>query len=386
MVGAQRVDLGLTLVRFLSLLAVLIFSAGGGGLTASASTEKVLYSFTGGDDGADPESSLLIDASGNLYGTTYDGGVNGDGVLFKVSRRGRETVLHSFGFGDGKFPAAGLIGDQNGTLYGTTSSGGTYDAGTVYKFAPDGSETILHSFGMGSDGADPVADLGMDADNNLYGTTYSGGADNDQGGTVFKITSAGVETILHSFTFGNDGGRPEAGVIVDKKGNLYGTTFTGANGFGTAFKLTKDGSFKILHVFSGADDGGGSSGTLFLRKGQLFGTTVTGGAFNFGTVFELRKHTETVLYSFADSGPAAGLIMDRAGNLFGTTPNGGPDMAGTVFKIAPDGTETLLYTFTGGVDGAAPLARLTMDKHGNLYGTTQGGGFYGWGTVFKIGQ
>jgi uncharacterized repeat protein (TIGR03803 family) len=369
------------LIRSISILVVLAVFAGSGVGVVHASKEKVLYNFTGGDDGGYPQSSLLLDASGSLYGTAFFGGVNNNGVLFKVGRDGTETVLHSFGFGDGKFPAAGLVADQDGVLYGTTSSGGTNDAGTVYKLAPDGTETILHSFGAAGDGADPVADLAIDINGNLYGTTYGGGA--NDAGTVYELTPTGSETVIHSFTGGDDGGRPMAAVITDKMGNLYGTTFSGAEGYGTAFKLTYAGALKVLHTFSGGEDGGGSSGSLFLRKGNLFGTTVFGGAFASGTVFSLHKHDEAVLYAFADSGPTAGLIADKEGNLFGAT-SSTADNGGTVFKIAPDGTETVLYTFTGGADGASPLGRLTMDKRGNLYGTTQGGGLYDSGTVFKI--
>jgi uncharacterized repeat protein (TIGR03803 family) len=368
-------------LRPLPFLITLMLTVGGASGMAHASKEKVLYSFTGGDDGANPQSSLLIDASGSLYGTAFSGGIHNNGVLFKLTRDGTETVLHSFGLPEGRFPAAGVIADQNGTLYGTTGKGGTNDAGVVYKLSPDGSETIIHSFGAAGDGSAPVADLAWDAGGNLYGTTYGGGA-NDYG-TIFKITPANTETVVYSFTGGNDGGQPVAGLIMDKKGNLYGTTHSEAEGYGSAFKLTTGGAFKVLHVFSGGDDGGGSSGSLLLQKGDLFGTTVGGGAFGSGTVFSLHKHVEAVLHSFSDGGPPAGLIADKSGNLFGTTPST-VDSGGSVFKLSPDGTYTTLYTFTGGADGASPLGRLTMDKHGNLYGTTQGGGLYDSGTVFKI--
>ena len=187
-------------------------------------------------------AGLLQDASGNLYGTTFAGGTNGYGTVFKVTPAGVETVLYSFSGGtDGQYPQAGLIQDASGNLYGTTYGidlyGGTNSNGTVFKVTPSGVGTVLYSFGTGTDGNYPYAGLIQDASGNLYGTTTGGGANNK--GTVFKVTPAGVETVLHSFGTGTDGRYPYAGLIQDTSGNLYGTTHGGGtNNIGTVFKIS----------------------------------------------------------------------------------------------------------------------------------------------------
>ena len=200
--------------------------------------ESVLYSFGTGIDGQNPYAGLIQDASGNLYGTTLYGGTNNLGTVFKVTPAGVETVLYSFGTGtDGHLPLAGLIQDASGNLYGTTYTGGTNNLGTVFKVTPAGVETVLYSFGTGTDGQYPRAGLIQDASGNLYGTTFEGGTNGL--GTVFKVTPVGVETVLYSFGAGIDGQYPYARLIQDASGNLYGTTFQGGtNGLGTVFKIS----------------------------------------------------------------------------------------------------------------------------------------------------
>ena len=200
--------------------------------------ESVLYSFGTGIDGQNPYAGLIQDASGNLYGTTLYGGTNNLGTVFKVTPAGVETVLYSFGTGtDGQYPRAGLIQDASGNLYGTTMQGGTKNKGTVFKVTPAGVETVLYSFGTGTDGQTPFAGLIQDASGNLYGTTFEGGTNGL--GTVFKVTPVGVETVLYSFGAGIDGQTPYARLIQDASGNLYGTTFQGGtNGLGTVFKIS----------------------------------------------------------------------------------------------------------------------------------------------------
>jgi uncharacterized repeat protein (TIGR03803 family) len=217
---------------------------------ASAQTLTTLHSFGQGSDGRSPVAGLIFDASGNLYGTTLGGGANEKGTVFKLSPSGSETVLYSFtGGSDGGAPYAGLIFDSSGNLYGTTSDGGnpadcdSSGCGTVFKLTPSGSETVLHSFTGGSDGGDPYAGLIFDASGNVYGTTESGFSS----GTVFKVTPSGSETVLHKFAGGSDGGNPGAGLIADASGNLYGTTGDGgADGYGTVFKVTPSGSERDL--------------------------------------------------------------------------------------------------------------------------------------------
>jgi len=361
-------------------LAVLVPLGG-----AHAKGFSVLHSFTG-SDGAYPTDGLIADGAGNLYGTTEFGGADNYGVVSKLAPDGTETVLYSFTRGsDGEYPYAGLIMDSSGNLYGTTGFGGADGAGVIFKLAPNGTETVLHSFAGGSDGSYPQAGLIMDKKGNLYGTTpYGGGIAGCEGygcGTIFKLAPNGTETVLYSFTGGSDGSEPVAGLIMDSSGNLYSTTYGGgADGDGVVFKLTPNGTETVLYSFTGESDGGYPyAGPIMDSSGNLYSTTYGGGADGAGVVFKLAPDgTETVLHSFtggSDGGyPYAGLVMDTKGNLYGTTYYGGADNRGVVFQLAPDGTETELHSFTRRSGGKFPKAGLLMDKKGNLYSTTYGGG------------
>jgi uncharacterized repeat protein (TIGR03803 family) len=353
--------------------------------TSSTYIETVLYSFCsqGGDnctDGLYPTASLIEDATGNLYGTTTRGGANYgsdggyfSGTVFKLTPNGggsyAETVLYSFcslaNCADGNGPAAGLIEDASGNLYGTTESGGANTFGTVFKLAQSGggyTETVLYSFcseASCADGMDPEAGLIEDASGNLYGTTYGGGTASNIGGTVFKLVPGGgyAHSVLYSFcsqTNCADGMEPMAGLIEDASGNLYGTTYvggTGTNG-GTVFKLVPSGA----------------------------------------------GYAHSVLYSFCSQtnctdgqNPWAGLTQDASGDLYGTTFGGGANNGGTVFKLTPNGggsyTESVLYSFCslpGCADGGNPTAGLIEDASGNLYGTTYDGGIILGGNLFIL--
>jgi uncharacterized repeat protein (TIGR03803 family) len=303
--------------------------------------ETVLYSFPG-SDGDRPFAGVIQDSTGNLYGTTYYGGAAGAGVVFKLDTLGNETVLYNFtGGADGANPYAGVILDSSGNLYGTTQSGGAFGRGVVFKLDTNGNETVLYSFTGGNDGGYPAGVI-MDRAGNLYGTTGRGGTGG--AGVVFKLDTIGNETVLYSFTGGNDGGVPFAGVIMDRAGNLYGTTeFGGTGGAGVVFKLDTIGNETVLHSFTGGF-GGGNDGAYPIASvtqdsaGNLYGTTSFGGAGGAGVVFKLDTiGNETVLYSFTggnDGGvPASCVIRDAAGNLYGTTSGGGKAGAGVVFKV-----------------------------------------------------
>jgi uncharacterized repeat protein (TIGR03803 family) len=371
-------------------------------------TESVLYSFLGGTtDGLRPAAGLIMDSAGNLYGTTSAGGPNistggpdGDGTVFEVRTSGTQGVLYFFAGSptDGLRPYAGLVMDSAGNLYGTTEAGGANLDGTVFKLSPTGTETVLYSFGAVPDGSGPFAGLIMDGAGNLYGTTFAGGA--ASGGTVFKLSPTGAESVLYSFKGGStDGDGPRAGLLVDSAGNLYGTTeFGGSSNDGTVFKLSTAGTETILYSFKGGTSDGANPtyGALIMDSaGNLYGTTSAGGSSNDGTVFKLSPAgTETILYSFkggtSDGAiPDSGVIADGAGNLYGITGSGGANNCGTVFKISAASTESILYSFAGGTsDGSGPVG-LMMDSAGNLYGTTNFGGAYcvsqgGCGTVFKM--
>jgi len=273
--------------------------------------ETVLYSFTGGTDGEYPFADLIRDAAGSLYGTTWGGGTSracyggGCGTVFKLDATGKETVLYSFtGGADGANPTAGLVQDAAGNLYGTTEIGGSSGQGVVFKLDATGKETVLHSFAGGVDGASPHSALVRDEEGNLYGTTIAGGVFRSSG-TLFKVDAAGTETVLHSFNR-VDGWNPEAGLVRDQEGNLYGTTLQGgafAESDGTVFKVDKAGTETVLHSFTGAvsTDARAPLAALVLdAAGNLYSTTVAGGDFG-GTVFKLTTSKSTTSTSLISS-------------------------------------------------------------------------------------
>ncbi|PYQ54058.1 MAG: hypothetical protein DMF78_07550 [Acidobacteria bacterium] len=350
-------------------------------------TFTVVHSF-GVSDGANPLGELVMDAAGNVFGTTFFGGASsaggtlGYGTVFRLAPDGTYSVLHSFAGSDGAYPDAGLTLDGGGNLYGTTYQGGASDRGTVFKLAPDGSHSVLHSF-AGSDGAYLESGVILDGSGTLYGTTGAGGASN--GGTVFKLAPDGTHTVLHSFA-GSEGLSPFPGLVLDGEGNLYGaTTLGGSSGYGTVFEVATDGTHTILHSFA-APDGFSPTADLY-RDGSLYGATAYGGAPGQGTIFQIRPDgAHTILHSFggADGArPGAGLVRDASGTLRGTTVQGGALDLGTAFALAPDGTHTVLHSFAGN-DGIAPYGGLVVDSHGDFYGTTGGGGVSGYGTIFKL--
>ena len=370
---------------------------------ACAKSFQVLYTFTGGSDGGFPDSPLIADASGNLYGTTNVGGAgngyNGFGTLFRLAPDGTLTVLHTFDGTNGSNPSGAIVMDKKGNIYGTTERGGANNVwGVVFKLTPGGEFKVLHSFGAASDGADPKGGVIRDRWGNLYGTTFEGGATG--GGTVFEVARDGTETVLHSFNGFGDGLNPVGSVAADAAGNLYGTTeyggldnYCGGHGCGTVFTTDTSGNEKVLYSFVGTyqsgTDGEFPWGTPSVdAAGNVYGTTLAGGANGAGTVFELSPGgTETVLYSFTGGRdgeqPEAGLYRDSAGNLYGT--NSGLDQAyGAAFKVGPKGTEVTLHTFSGGNNGANPTTDLAKAGIGYLVGTALKGGQYGWGVVFKV--
>ena len=352
----NRLPIGLRAALAIFAAAVLMTS------TWAAAQEKVLYNFGNGTDGVAPQAGLVMDAAGNLYGTTYNGGTYNYGTVFELTPAAgggwTEMVLHNFNNDgvDGAYPHAGLIFDAAGNLYGTTHSGGTHnascsnDCGTVFELTPSAggtwTEKVLYDFySIRTDGAFPASSLIFDGAGNLYGTTIFGGASGAGNGTVFELTPAAggtwTEQVLHSFGSGTDGAYPYAGLIFDGAGNLYGTTSGGGTAHGTLFELTPAGggtwTEQVLHNFGNGTDG---------------------------------------------AEPLASLIFDGAGNLYGTTSYGGSYGGGTVFRFNAQG-EVLLYSFSG-TDGERPVAELILDGGGNLYGTTSGGGSEGEGTVFEI--
>lgn len=351
----------------------------------------LLYTFTGGTDGLGPFGGLIGDKAGNLYGATLSGGAGPRGTIFELAPNGTETVLHSFAGGpsDGSYPNGNLIRLVNGDLFGTTSEGGPNRDGIVFEIASDGTETVLYGFTGGADGARPPAGL-TKVGKNFYGTTNAGGTGG--GGTVFEIakTNSGyVESTVYAFQGGSDGANPQGGMAADAAGNLYGTTASGgANASGTIFKIAPGGAETVLYSFSGSDGGSPDSTPILDSSGNLYGETFYGGANNYGVVYELTPGgTETVLYSFSGGSdgayPQGGLTRNPAGNLYGVTDQGGAAGQGAVFKVAPNGTETVLYSFTGGSDGGNPDGSL-LYKSGKLYGTAYHGGADSAGVLYSV--
>jgi uncharacterized repeat protein (TIGR03803 family) len=379
-------------------------------LAQATATEAILHSFTcGAADGCNPAAGVVLDSNGNLYGTTQSGGAYGGGVVFKLSTSGTLTILHSFNpsAGDGSYPQAGVVFGPDGNLYGTTYLGGTYGGGTVYTVTPSGTgtETVLYNFTGAADGCSPNADVVFDSEANLYSTALYCGAYG--WGTVFKLSPSGSGigtgpfTTLHGFTGGNDGGYPLAGLLLGpgSEGNLYGTTYQGGtHGFGTVFKVTSSGKETVLHSFNanGKDGFLPEAGLVPGSTGNVVGTTNKGGTVGVGTVFEVSvSGIETIIYSFKagkDDGisPNTGLVTTGTNEGCGVTYYGGAYDLGTVYCGNTSGAETVLHNFVhNGKDGYNPNGPLALDKSGNLYGTTVNGGnggcgVYGCGTVFKI--
>jgi uncharacterized repeat protein (TIGR03803 family) len=335
-------------------LATFVSAGTLGAQEAPTFTYSVLYTFTGGTDGGFPYASLLLDQEGNLYGTTAEGGdlsgscdyEPGCGVVFRIDPMGKQTVLHAFTGGpDGGVSSynPALVRDPEGNLYGTLGGGGANGQGVVFKIDPKGKETVLYNFTGGADGLQSfyAAPLALDKAGNVYGTTYAGG--DVQGpcavyggcGVIYRVDPAGQETLVYSFPGGALGASPSpfGPIISDGEGGLYDTNSDGGQyNFGTVYRLDAGGS-TLLHTFTGGADGGQ---------------------------------------------PWAGVIKDSQGNLYGTTAGGGIPCAiginssgcGVVYKIDPSGSETVLYSFTGGAEGGVSYAGLVRDPAGNLYGTT----------------
>ncbi len=376
-----------------------------------AVTEKVLYSFDNGNAGGEPNSGLTLDAGGNLYGVTFSGGTSGFGTVFKLTRASgyKETVLYNFkgGTADGANPSGTLVFGPNGTIFGTTEGGGNGN-GVVYQLAPSGStytESVLHVFGKGQT---PVnSGVIRDKAGNLYGETAGGGTFTD--GTVYELkhTATGYKyAVLHNFASGNDGDYPSGGLIMDTTGNLYGTTASGGPNFlGDIFELKRgtNGTWteSILYTFQNTADGVNPEAALtFDSSGNLYGTTVYGGntscaqGFGCGEVFELSPSggvwTKTTLYAFTGDpdghAPISAVTFDAAGNLWGTTYNGGTSNTGALFELSPSTggwTEKVVYSFSGS-GGGYPAWQVTIDPHGNVFGTTQFDGQFGSGNAFEF--
>jgi uncharacterized repeat protein (TIGR03803 family) len=414
---------------------------------------KAIHTFNG-QDGAFDDAGVLVDKAGNVYAAvTFGGDKNlsgcnggGCGLVIKIDPSGKPTVLHRFtGKQDGGQPQATLIMDASGNLYGTTTVGGNdakcviyqpYGCGVVFKVAADGTFTVLYTFKGGSDGAFPVrSQLVLDKAGNFYGTTWNGGSKNPECGyaegsgcgVIYKVDPSGTETVLYRFTGGADGAAPD-GLVQDAFGNLYGTAVQGGSGScttfvpagcGTVWKLDTKNHLTVLHNFAGSPSDGAYpySGVIRDTQGNLYGVTVGGGdpacteESGCGVAFKVSASGKkfTVLHSFMPDGldgfwPVGAPVLDKSGDLYGTTGWGGNFNqypctngygCGVVFKIDKGNKETIVYGFKGEKDGGLP-GNSSLDAEGNIYGTTYEfgdmngicgtDGITGCGTVFKITQ
>jgi uncharacterized repeat protein (TIGR03803 family) len=372
------------------------------------------------------KSNVIVDAAGNLYGTTQGGGTSlnchgfGCGTVFELSPASGGgwtlTVLHNFSGGnDGQWPAAGLVLDSAGNLYGTTQNGGgsiacTGGCGTVFKVSPSAggtwTESVLYRFTGGNDGAQPVASLLRDDSGTLYGTAASGGA--STGGVVFKLTNSASgwkQTVLHNFV-GADGQYPESGLIRDSAGHLYGTTGGGgAHSSGVVYQLANGASgwtIAVLHDFTGGRDGYQPVGNLTLEADSLYGATSGGGnkSLNLGSgvVYRVSRSgsawKETVLHAFtggADGGiPSAGVTFDPAGNLYGTTDSGAPSGCdsfygcGQVFQLKQTSGNWTVGNLYPVPSWLPSLGGLTRDASGTLFFTASDQHYFAYGNVYQL--
>jgi hypothetical protein len=418
----------LSTVRLKKLLA--FFLTTGLLLTAttllSAQSETVLHSFTlQNGDGATPDSGVVADGGGSLYGVTYSGGAlgpNSKGIAYKLTPSSggawHETVLYSFtgGVSDGGIPGGNLLIDTAArTIYGTAEIGGTHDGGVVFALSPGNpwTESVIYSF-VGPEGSSP--NTGVVPHNGLLYGTANGGTNGF--GTVYRLhppaAPGGVwhEQTVYAFTYGGDGGYPFAPPIFDAAGNLYGAAYNSATGAGNIYRLSPPTSsgpwtFTTLYSFTGGPDGGSPTGIVLNSAGALYGTAASGGGDNLGVVFKLTPPsggtgpwTESVLHSFTGGTdgaiPRGAVIFDNAGNLYGTAggggnlgcANGGGGGCGVLFELTPGSggvwTESVLYDFEGGNDGLGPQAAPLL-VNSNFYGTTMyGGGTPGYGTVYEV--
>jgi uncharacterized repeat protein (TIGR03803 family) len=410
--SSSRVQKNTFAAALLCMLTVIAFEP------VQAQVFTVIHNFTGGTDGAWPIAGLKADAMGNLYGTTFAGGYNGNdapcdqvgcGTVFKLrpaESRWSLTPLYTFHGSDGYRPTAGVIFGADGILYSTTFEGGAYNGGvdgTVFSLQPSTTvcgdalcpwdETLLWNFMGSPDGVNPSpSDLIFDNAGNLYGTTQSGGYFGE--GTVYKLTpiSGGgwSESIIYSFgssSNGTPGGvGPADGVIFDNYGNMYATAEGGGSyGCGTVSQLVSSATGwteNVLYSFSCSSYNVPQGGLIFDQSGNLYGTTSYTGTFGGGAVFEMTSSnggwTFNVLHSFTGLlGSSANLTMDSAGNLYGTTVSDGAYQDGNVFELSPFNggwTYTSLHDFTGGKDGGSPQSQVLIDEGGNLYGTAENGG------------
>jgi uncharacterized repeat protein (TIGR03803 family) len=358
---------------------------------------QLAHEFIDKAGGIQPLAGVIQGADGHLYGTTTYGGRpgSGGGVVYRLDFGGDYEVIDVLDYAKGATPSGELVQGADGHLYGTTSIGGVSMTGTVFRVSTAGEHTVLHSFGPdqagNTDGAFPIG-LTAGPDGHFYGATMAGGSLGR--GTAFRISPAGGLTVLHEFGDAPEAGPPSAAPIPGPDGQLYGTASGGANDAGVVYRLSPTGAFSIVHAFSGSN--GSLSGLSVNAAGELFGATAYGGAHNLGAIYKISAlGTKTVLHSFAGTDglfPYGPVTLGSDGRIYGTATYGGPGyfegntLYGVLFAMRLDGSRfRLLHVFKGRPnDGSHPLGRLLEGADGRLYGTTVRGGESRQGTVFAV--
>ena len=359
---------------------------------ANSQTFSVLYNLGSnpGDpiDGGTTPNVVAQGRDGNLYTTSWAGGANNLGTVYKVTPAGALTVLYSFDSTHGSNPISGVILATDGNFYGTTSGGGSLGFGTVFKITPGGILTTLYNFTGGSDGGNPFAPPIQGTDGNLYGTASTEGAGN---GTIYKLTLSGTFTVLYEFS-GTDGSTPKANLFQGTDGNFYGTTTFGGTGTcncGTVFKITAAGKLTSLYSFDGTHGSIPEYASIVqASNSKFYGTTVYGGINNVGVVYEMTSTgVVTVLHNFDTTdgaNPAVGFVQATDGNLYSITFGGGTMSEGVLFRINPLGTFSVSYDFTS-ADGN-PSSLLVQNTNGIFYGKTDLGGTAGDGVFYSFSE
>lgn len=352
----------------------------------SGSGFKLLRSFSGAN-GRTPRGTLLQAADGDFYGTTQSGGASNLGTIYRITSDGALTTVLSFNGSNGGYPMAGLADGRDGYFYGTAAAGGASGAGTVFRIRSTGEFQVLKSFNGGSEGANPAGELIRASDGVFYGTTVAAGGNGN--GVIFKLTSAGVLTVLRALTKA-DGTRPEAALVEAASGRFYGTAPTdGPSGSaGTIFEITSSGSFKRITAFSGTPSTPYAP-LMVARDGSLYGTSYAGGASSAGTIFRFVPGVSfEVLHAFANSdglGPNGTVLEAADGSFYGTAVEGGSALAGTIVKGTESGNFSLLAELnTTNGKGYYPRSAPVQGPDGYLYGVMSSGGSGGAGTIYRM--
>ncbi len=351
-------------------------------------TLTTLYLFTNGSDGANPTAALAAGGDGNFYGVTTGTNAASPGTIFCVSPTGALTPIHQFSAlnvsqqnSDGGYPKGALVLGGDGNLYGTTSSGGTTGGGTVFRITLTGALTTLVTFDASSitSAFSPTSALTQGTDGNFYGVMKTFGASSV--GSVYRVTSAGTLTIIHSFTGGADHGYPSTALTLGTDGNFYGVTASN-----TVYQVTPAGVVTTIHTFVTANEGNQSSALILGPNNTFYGSTINGGPGGFGTAYQITTAgAVTVLYSFTDTNQLGydpnAFLLAGDGSLYGLRQYGGANNGGYFFRLPPGGAVTSLHAFTAG--GSGSLGRLLHRAGGTFFGTTLKGGSTGGGTIFE---